>query len=494
MNIERRMKNKHPIPDIFSRSHAPGVETMHRFISNPEPESLSGESVKDYKIHIVSLGCSKNLVDSEVMASILIRGGSDITSDPEYADIIVINTCAFILPAKEESIDEIFRMAEWKKRGKCKWLVVTGCLPQRYGSILAREIPEVDLFLGTSEIPKIADFINNLKDMESADGKTFIGEPSFLMDSTYPRLIDTSTGSAYLKIAEGCSNCCSYCVIPHIRGHFRSRDMNDVLTEAEMLAKAGIKEIIITAQDTSSYGIDLRGKPDLSTLLREMTSISGIRWIRVLYTYPAYLSEKILRTISDEEKICNYIDIPLQHIDDGILKAMNRKGGSVLIRKKITEIRDIIPSVTLRTSFIVGFPGETSEEFDNLLNFVRETGFENLGVFPYSREEGTAAAGFSSHVSEKEKKRRRDVLMKEQSVISREINRCRVGEIHEVLIEKKSNLSGFPLAGRIRAQAPDVDGITYVGASNVQPGDIITCRIISADVYDLFALQVDNAV
>lgn len=432
------------------------------------------------------------MVDSEVMAAILIRSGFDITSDPEDADIIMINTCTFILPAKEESIDEILRMAEWKKHGKCKHLIVTGCLPQRYGSSLAREMPEVDLFLGTGEIPNIADFINSLENENPAGTRAFIGDPTFLMDSTYPRLLDTSGGSAYLKIAEGCSNCCSYCVIPCVRGKFRSRDVNDILIEAEMLAKAGIKEIIITAQDTTSYGIDLKGKPDLSILLKEMTHISGIRWIRLLYTYPAYLTGKILRTISEEEKICNYIDIPIQHIDDDILKAMNRKGGSAFIKKKIAGIREIIPSVTLRTSLIVGFPGETCEKFDTLLNFIKETRFENLGVFTYSREEGTAADVFPSHVPEDEKERRRDILMEEQSIISREINRSRTGELHEVLIEGKSTLSGFPLVGRIRAQAPDVDGVTYVGANDAEIGDIITCRIISADVYDLFARETEN--
>ncbi len=431
------------------------------------------------------------MVDSEVMASILIRSGFDITSDPEDADIIMINTCAFILPAKEESIDEILRMAELKKRGKCKRLIVTGCLPQRYGGSLAREMPEVDLFLGTGEIPKIADFVNSLKNENPADTRAFIGDPSFLMDSTYSRLLDTSGCSAYLKIAEGCSNCCSYCVIPCVRGKFRSREVNDILIEAEMLAKAGIKEIIITAQDTTSYGIDLKGKPDLCTLLKEMSSIRGVRWIRLLYTYPAYLAGNILQAVSDEEKICNYIDIPVQHIDDDILKAMNRKGGSALIRKKIAEIREIIPSVTLRTSLIVGFPGETCEKFDTLLNFIKETRFENLGVFTYSREEGTAADVFPSHVPEDEKERRRDILMEEQSIISREINRSLTGEQHEVLIEGRSDLKGFPLVGRIRAQAPDVDGVTYVKASDAEIGDIITCRIISADVYDLFAQETE---
>ena len=450
--------------------------------------------MKNKSIHFISLGCPKNLIDSEVMAAILMRSGFDITPDAEDADIIIINTCTFILPAKEESIDEILRMAEWKQYGKCRHLVVTGCLPQKYGNILEKEMPEVDLFLGTGEIPKIADLISDLENKKFVDCRSFTGKPSFLMDSTYPRLLSRPGCSAYLKIAEGCSNCCSYCVIPSVRGEFRSRDVDDILIEAEMLVSGGIKEIIITAQDTTSYGSDLKGKPDLSILLKEMTSVGGIEWIRLLYTYPAYLTRKILQTISKEEKICNYIDIPVQHIDDDILKAMNRKGGSALIRNTIARVREIIPDVTLRTSLIVGFPGEGYEEFDKLLNFIKETRFENLGVFKYSREEGTAAADFPSHVLEKEKERRRNILMEEQSIISYEINRSRIGKVREVLIEEKCDHLDFSFLGRVRDQAPDVDGITYVRTNDAVVGDIITCRIISTDVYDIYAEEVENAM
>ena len=448
--------------------------------------------MKNKNIHFVSLGCPKNLIDSEVMASLLIKSGFGITPHAEEADIIIVNTCTFILPAKEESIEEILQMAEWKKNGKCKHLVVTGCLPQRYGPILKREMPEVDLFLGTGEIPKIADFINNLENGEFADRKSFIGEPSFLMDSSYPRLLSTSGCSTYLKIAEGCSNRCSYCVIPYVRGKFRSREVNDILKEAEMLAKMGIKEINITAQDTTSYGSDLKGKPDLGILLKELAFIDEIRWIRLLYTYPAYLTGEILQTITEEEKICNYIDIPLQHIDDDILKAMNRKGSSTLIRNTINLARKIIPGVVLRTSLIVGFPGETQEKSERLLDFIKEVKFENLGAFEYSREEGTAAADFPFHIPEKEKERRKNILMEEQLGISHEINQSRIGALEEVLIEDKSDHPDFPCIGRIRGQAPEIDGTTYVKANNTAIGDIINCRIISADVYDLFAEEIDN--
>jgi len=449
--------------------------------------------MKNKNIHFVSLGCSKNLIDSEVMAALLVKSGFGITPSAQEADIIIINTCAFILPAKEESIEEILQMAEWKKDGKCRHLVVTGCLPQRYGTILKKEIPEVDLLLGTGEIPRIADFIRNLENDTSSDRQSFIGGPSFLMDSTYSRLLFTSGCSAYLKIAEGCSNCCSYCVIPSVRGKYRSREIDDILKETEMLAKAGIKEINITAQDTTLYGSDLKGKPDLSLLLREMASIDGIRWIRLLYAYPAYLTGEILQTIAGEEKICNYIDIPIQHIDDDILKAMNRKGESKYIRDTLNLVRKIIPGVALRTSLIVGFPGETSEKFERLLDFIKWARFENLGVFEYSREEGTAAADFPAHVPEKEKERRKDVLMEEQSRISYEINQSRIGDLEDVLIEDENNHPDFPYIGRIRGQAPEIDGITYVSADDAAVvGDIIPCRITSADVYDLFAEQTDN--
>ncbi|TSA55281.1 MAG: 30S ribosomal protein S12 methylthiotransferase RimO [Planctomycetaceae bacterium] len=449
--------------------------------------------MKNKNIHFVSLGCPKNLIDSEVMASLLIKSGFGITPSAEEADIIIINTCAFILPAKEESIEEILRMAEWKKDGRCRHLVVTGCLPQRYGTILKKEIPEVDLLLGTGEIPRIADFIRNLENDTSSDRQSFIGEPSFLMDSTYSRLLFTSGCSAYLKIAEGCSNCCSYCVIPSVRGKYRSREIDDILKETEMLAKAGIKEINITAQDTTLYGSDLKGKPGLSLLLREMASIDGIRWIRLLYAYPAYLTGEILQTIAGEEKICNYIDIPIQHIDDDILKAMNRKGESKYIRDTLNLARKIIPGVALRTSLIVGFPGETPEKFDKLLDFVKWARFENLGVFEYSREEGTAAADFPAQIPEKKKERRKNVLMEEQSRISYEINQSRIGDLEDVLIEDENNHPDFPYIGRIRGQAPEIDGITYVSADDAAVvGDIIPCRITSADVYDLFAEQTDN--
>jgi ribosomal protein S12 methylthiotransferase len=439
------------------------------------------------KVHILSLGCPKNQVDSEVMSALLAQSGYDLTQRPEEAHIILVNTCAFILPAKEESIEEILRMAEWKKKGWCEKLVVTGCLPQRYGPVLEAEMPEVDLFLGTGEVPRIARLIQGRQGKKQ---RSFIGKPNFLMDAASPRLFPPSTRSAYLKIAEGCSNRCSYCVIPSIRGAFRSRPMADILKEGERLAEMGIREVILIAQDTTAYGRDLRGKPSLGELLRELSSIGNLRWIRVLYAHPASITDEILMTVAGEEKICSYLDMPVQHMDDSLLKAMNRKSNGASIRGTIDRARAIIPGVTLRTSLIVGFPGETAKKFNALLEFVQEARFENLGVFIYSREEGTKAAELPARISERVKNRRRDILMEAQSAISFEINRSRIGSVEEVLLEEKSDAPEFPLVGRTRGQAPEVDGVTYVRAGKGKIGDIVSCRITGADTYDLYGEEI----
>jgi ribosomal protein S12 methylthiotransferase len=445
--------------------------------------------LKSKKVHIISLGCPKNLVDSEVMAALISKSGYNTTPLAHEADVILINTCAFILPAKEESIEEILRAAEGKKgrESSCIRLVVTGCLPQRYGRILEHELPEVDLFLGVGEVPNIVQHLDNLILKETPGRRSIIGKPSFLMDARYPRLVTTPFYTAYLKIADGCSNRCSYCVIPEIRGKARSRPIDDILTEAKILVSGGVKEIIITAQDTTAYGRGLKGKPTLNDLLKKLASIKDIYWIRLLYTHPAGLTDDILKTIADEKRICNYIDIPIQHMDDDILAAMNRRGKSDLIKKTIQKAREIIPSVALRTSIIVGFPGETRTKFNKLLSFVREIRFDHLGVFTYSREEGTKAASYLSRISEREKETRKQVIMEEQAVVSYAINQSLIGSIQEVLIEGKSEISDFPYIGRCRRQAPDIDGITYVKGKNLIIGDIILCRITAASDYDLFA-------
>jgi ribosomal protein S12 methylthiotransferase len=442
------------------------------------------------KIHIISLGCPKNLVDSEVMAAALEEAGFVITTREEEGEILLLNTCAFILPAKEESIEEILRLAQWKTAGKCTHLVVTGCLPQRYGEEIARELPEVDLFLGTNEIGRIADHLRKLVAVKSATKRCLVPAPSFLMTAANRRQISTPFYSAYLKIADGCSNRCSYCVIPTIRGQARSRTIEDIRQEAAELVRGGVRELIITAQDTTVYGRDLPGKPTLSDLLRGLCTIHDLRWIRLLYTYPAELTDEVFQTIAEEGKICPYIDIPIQHIDDDILRLMNRRGNSQLIRDIIGRARKMIPGVALRTSLIVGFPGETPARFKRLENFIKEGRFDHLGVFTYSPEEDTAALTLPGQVSEKTKEKRKGQIMEEQVLISAQINQSLVSSLQEVLVEGKSGITEYPYVGRSRRQAPDIDGVTYIKGKKLQAGDFVTCRITAADDYDLFGVTI----
>lgn len=428
------------------------------------------------------------------MAASLTQAGFTITAAAEAAGIILVNTCAFILPAKEESIDEILRVAQFKKQGAgvCRYLVVSGCLPQRYGRDLQKEFPEVDLFLGTSDVPHLADRLNTLIKEGKAASASRMEKPTFLMNSGHGRILSTPPHSAYLKIADGCSNRCSYCVIPDIRGRARSRTPEDIIKEAEALVARGVKEIILIGQDTTAYGADLKGRPSLSGLLKGVASLSKLKWLRILYTYPEKLTEELFRTMADGEKVCAYIDMPIQHIDDYILRSMNRRGDHKRIEEAVRTARAIIPDVALRTSLIVGFPGETTARFDRLLAFVKETRFDHLGAFVYSREEGTPAAGLPSRISEKEKTRRRNLIMEEQAVISYEINRELVGSCQEVIIEGESDQPGYAYVGRSRRQAPDIDGITYIKGKNLAAGDIINCRIVEVTEYDLFAVPLDG--
>ena len=442
-------------------------------------------------IHILSLGCPKNLVDSEVMAAALEDAGFIITSREAEADILLLNTCAFILPAREESIEEILRLAQWKSAGKCAYLVVTGCLPQRYGDEIARELPEVDLFLGTDEVGRIAGHIRKLIVSKQPVQQCVVHEPSFLMTAANRRQISTPYYSAYLKIADGCENRCSYCVIPSIRGRARSRSIEDICREAEDLVKSGVRELILTAQDTTAYGRDLPGKPALPDLMTELCTISDVNWIRLLYTYPAELTDDVFSTIAREEKICSYIDIPIQHIDDDILRLMHRQGNSRLIKDVIKRAREIIPDVALRTSLIVGFPGETPGRFRKLLDFIGEARFDHLGVFTYSPEEATEALTLPGQVSEKTKEKRKQRIMEAQALVSEEINRVLIASLQEVLVEGKSDIAEYPYVGRSRRQAPDIDGVTYIHGKNLSAGDFVTCRITAVDEYDLFGVTVE---
>ncbi|MFH1080324.1 MAG: 30S ribosomal protein S12 methylthiotransferase RimO [Pseudomonadota bacterium] len=442
--------------------------------------------MKNRTLHIISLGCPKNQVDAEVMAAILVGQGFQITSKPQNAEVILINTCAFILPAKEETINEILHMSRYKKTGALKHLVVTGCLPQRYGNALEKEIPEVDLFLGMAEAPNIIHHINNLTSISPMRCRLVVNKPDFLMTADHPRLLPPFTTTTYLKIAEGCSNCCAFCIIPAIRGKARSRQPDDILREASRLAEQGVKEIILIAQDTTAYGRDLRERQGLPLLLQKLAAIKKIQWIRLLYTHPAHLTNEVLSVMAAEEKICRYLDIPIQHIDDAVLKAMNRRTSSKQIYALIEKARAVMPDIALRTSLMTGFPGETDTRFHRLVDLIRDIRFDHLGVFTYSREEGTRAAALSSRISEREKLRRRNLLMEEQAVISFQINQSLIGSRQECIIEGKSDRTDYSFYGRCRRQAPEIDGITYFKDENLTIGEILTCTITDATEYDLF--------
>lgn len=444
------------------------------------------KKTNQYKAHIISLGCPKNLIDSEVMGGLLNKSGLQMVDGNAIADIVIVNTCAFINPAKEESLEEILTLAAEKKKGNRQFkLIVAGCLVQRYGKELSAQIPEVDLFIGTGEVGNIVRHINKLDETKFRRASV-ITKPDFLMTAQHPRILPSTTTSTYLKISDGCSNCCSYCVIPSIRGKVRSRTPDDILREAENLTAKGIKEIIITGQDTTAYGRDLKSRPRLSGLLKDMAQIRGIKWIRLLYAHPVHITKDVLETIAVNKNICRYIDLPIQHIDDTILSAMNRKATGTKIKEIIAQARLIIPDVALRTSLIVGFPGETQKRFEKLLDFVRETKFDHLGVFTYSREERTAAAKLKSQVSEKEKECRRELIMNEQAAISNAINKSLIGTLQEVLIEEKSDRSDYEYMGRCRRQAPEIDGVTYIKAKQAKIGSIVKCIITACDDYDLF--------
>jgi ribosomal protein S12 methylthiotransferase len=439
------------------------------------------------KVRIISLGCPKNQIDSEVMGGLLNQSGRKLVHGIDPADIVIVNTCAFIKAAKEESIEEILTLAEEKKKNNPRLLiVVAGCLAQRYGKELFAQMPEVDLFIGTGEVGNIVSHINKFN-QNKFRRESVITKPDFLMNYQHKRILSSTATSAYIKISDGCSNRCSYCVIPFIRGASRSRKPDDILQEAEILADRGIKEIVITAQDTTNYGRDLKGRPRLSALLNNMAKIKSLKWIRLLYAHPARVASDLLETIAVNEKICCYIDLPVQHIDDDILRAMNRKVTGSKIREVIALSRQVIPGIALRTSIIVGFPGETPTRFNKLLDFVNETKFDHLGVFTYSREEKTIAANLKSPVSEKEKERRRETIMNEQAAISATINKTLIGSRQDVLIEGESDRGDYAYIGRCRRQAPEIDGVTYIKKSKVKTGSIVRCKITAADEYDLFA-------
>ena len=441
------------------------------------------------KVNMVSLGCPKNLVDAEVMLGYLGREGYEVTTNEHEADIIIVNTCSFIKEAKQESIDTILDLADRKHDGKCKLLVVTGCLPQRYQEELAKELPEVDIFVGTGDYPKIAEIIAEKRGVEGQI--RYIGDPDYLYDTEMPRMQSSPRYYSYLKIAEGCSNCCSYCVIPSLRGKFRSRPLNLVMEEARRLVGGGVKELNLIAQDITVYGSDLPGEINLEVLLKELVQIAGLRWIRLLYSYPGGITDGVIQMIKSEEKICKYLDIPLQHISDPVLTRMNRRSSEADIRTLITKLRSEIPDIALRTSLIVGFPGETDEDFKKLCHFVEETQFDRLGVFCYSKEEGTPAAEMADQVTERVKRERYKKLMQLQARLSFKRNRRLMNTLEEVIVEGVSEESDLLLRGRSSRQAPDIDGMVYITSGQANIGDIVTLKITDSSEYDLIGEMVE---
>lgn len=441
------------------------------------------------KVSMVSLGCPKNLVDAEVMLGVLSKQDYEITTDEKDADVIIVNTCSFIKEAKQESIDAILDLAERKHDGRCHTLIVSGCLPQRYQEELAQELPEVDIFIGTGDYPRIAEILAEKGGSEAQ--LRYVGDPDYIYDESLPRLNSSPAWYSYLKIGEGCSNCCSYCIIPQLRGAYRSRPLDALVAEAEVLVARGVKEINVISQDITRYGSDMTDGSTLETLVRRLAAIDGLRWIRLLYAYPDGITDSLIELIRDEPKVCKYLDIPIQHISDPVLKAMKRRSSEQQIRDLIAKLRNRIPDITLRTSLIVGFPGETIDDFNSLMQFVEQTQFDRLGVFCYSREEGTPAAKMPEQVSERVKRERYRKLMRAQARLSFRRNRALIGQTEQVVVEGYSEETELLLKGRSSRQAPDIDGQVYITAGTADVGDIVTLRITDSSDYDLIGEIVD---
>jgi ribosomal protein S12 methylthiotransferase len=503
------------------------------------------------KIGLVSLGCPKNLVDSEVMLGLVQQDGHEVTADASAADVLIVNTCAFIDKAKQESIDTILELAEHKKTGACRKLVVTGCLAERYRDELRELIPEVDVILGTGEVPAIVEAVGGHGHATSAAGPssspvalyrkrsdaeqrafvpglsqadaaataaTATGDaghgqgqghghtphvaarhrdaaatrelPTYLYDADTPRVLTTPRHFAYVKIAEGCDYNCSFCIIPALRGQYRSRAVESIVSEARQLAARGVRELLLISQDSTFYGIDRKERGALGRLLRELNAIEGLAWIRLLYLYPTTITDETLDAIAASEKVCRYIDLPLQHGSDAVLRRMRRPAGRASYERLLQRMRDRLPGVTLRTTFIVGFPGETDEEFEELCDFVRTVRFDHVGVFTYSHEEGTAAYGLDDDVPAVVKRRRRDKLMKIQRGIVAKRQKSLIGQTVELIVDGPSKEHELVLQGRLRGHAPDIDPVVYLtdcDADDCPPGSVLFAEIVDARGYDLVA-------
>lgn len=439
------------------------------------------------KIGMVSLGCPKNQTDAEIMLGILSESGHEIVASPELAEVIVVNTCGFIDSAKEESIEAVLEMAEYKKTGACKFLIMTGCLAERYHDDIKSELPEVDILLGAGDYDKIAEAIEKAQKGEFLQ---LFGHQNCEIAENLPRMLTTPAYTAYLKIADGCDNNCTYCAIPMIRGHFRSRKLEDIVDEARELAKGGVRELIVIAQDTTRYGVDLYKKPSLDVLLEELCKIDGIEWIRVHYFYAEAITDELISVMAKNPKICHYVDMPIQHINNEVLRKMARRTNRDEITEKISKIRNMMPDASIRTTIITGFPGETEEQFSELYDFVAETEFDRMGVFAYSAEEGTPAACFLGQVEDSVKEERRDKLMLLQQGISLRKNTEKIGTKITVLCEGYDE-ENFMYYGRSYADSIGVDSTVYFASEDeVEIGSFTTVEILDADEYDLTGKEV----
>ena len=439
-----------------------------------------------YKVGMVSLGCDKNRVDSEIMLGQVERE-YELTNNPKEADIIIVNTCGFIEKAKQESINTILDMAKYKIKYKCKLLIATGCLTQRYGKELLDLMPELDIVLGVNDYEKINKAIEGfIKENKKISSTNFTNEGI----NEGKRIITTNKSSAYLRIAEGCNNFCTYCIIPKIRGKFRSRKIENIIEEGKILANAGVKEIILIAQDTTNYGIDLYNEKRLHIVLRELSKIEGIEFIRVMYCYPEAIYGELIEEISKNDKVCKYLDLPIQHISNDILKRMGRKTSKEEIIDKIKTLRDNVSNIVLRTSLIVGFPGETEEDFNELKEFLKEMKLDKVGVFTYSQDEDTPAALMEIQIDEKSKQQREKELMEVQKEISKAINKSKVGRTYKVLVESE-NSDYF--IGRSYEMAPDIDGLIYIKEKNLNANKFYDVKIKEALEYDLIGVVLNES-
>ena len=442
------------------------------------------------KAGFVSLGCAKNLVDTEVMLGILQKNGIELTNEPSEAEVLIVNTCAFIESAKEESITTVLNMADYKNSGCCRSLIVAGCLGQRYGQQLLDEMPEADAIIGTGAWQRIMEAVD-----ETLKGNRVVisGESEIIYDARMPRIMTTPGYTAYVKIAEGCDNNCAFCAIPMIRGHYRSRKFEDVVEEVKRLVSEGVKEINLIAQDTTNYGRDLYGKTRLAELLKELCRIDGIKWIRTLYSYPRFFTDELIDVIASEPKIAKYVDLPLQHAHDAILRRMHRADTRESIEKLLEKIRERIPGVTVRSTFIVGFPGETDAHYQALREFLLKQRFDKVGIFTYSKEEDTPAYSMDGQVAEDVMQERYHELMSIQSKISEETNQALEGKELDILVEGRDEEQQTIAVGRSYREAPEVDGQVYIeGDTDSKPGDIVRVRVTQGFTYDVVGEPVEK--